>query len=249
MSSQLNSTAQVSMIKLKTERHTTIMYVIATLIMMMPPALSFTDVCENIIDIQKILLESDYEISVSLHDVIFLRKRICQKTNEERQLLEDKQKVVKEFNDIFARLHQEIHECEVNKTVFQVFSNFIRTNFASNFLPLILAVIIFLMRTKGSSVLLPVLSVLLLSGGAFLLITGSSCSEDHLKIWSLYSDTVQIISNVSVESSKHLNHSLQPLHNGLSYNNKEENIWGNWLMRYLKLFAKECFKLMFVRVE
>ena len=238
------------MIKVKTERHTTTMFFIATMIMMIPlVALSNADVCENIIDIQKILLESDYEISVSLHDVIFLRRHICQKTNEERQLLEDKQKVVKEFNNIFARLRQQIHDCEVNKTVFQVFTNFIRTNFASNCLPLILAVIIFLMRTKGSSVLLPVLSVLLLSGGAFLLITGSSCSEDHLKIWSLYSDTVAIITNVSVESSKHLNHSLQPLHNGLSYSKEEDYIWGNWLMRYFKLFAKECFKIMFVRVE
>ena len=228
------------------------MFVIATMIMMMIPlaALSYADVCENIIDIQKILLESDYEISVSLHDVIFLRRHICQKTNvEERQLFEDKQKVVKEFNDIFARLRQQIQECEVNETGFQVFTNFIRTNFASNFLPLIFAVIIFLLRTKGSSILLPTLSVLLLSGGAFLLITGSSCSEDHLKIWSLYSDSVAIITNVSVESFKHLNHSLQPLSNGLSYSKQEENIWGNWLMRYFKLFVKECFQLMFLRVE
>ena len=138
-------------------KHINIVFIIA--IMMVPLALSYTDVCENIIKIQKILLESDYDISISLHDVIVLRKRICQKTNDEkRQLLEDNQK--KEFNDIFARLR-----------------------------------------------------------------------------------------NVSEESSKHLNHSLQPLHNGLSSYNKEEYIWGNWLMRYFKLFVKECFTLMFVRVE
>lgn len=224
---------------------TTIVFLIA--IMMIPVTKSYTDVCKNIIDIQKIILESDYDINISLHDVIVLRKSICQKTNYEKRH-DDKQKVVKEFNGIFAKLRQDIKECEVNETFWQVFTNFIRTNFASNFLPLIFAVIIFTARTKGSS-FLPAMSVLLLlSGSVFLLITGSSCSEDHLKIWSLYSDTVRIISNVSEESSKHLNHSLQPLHNGLSYN-KEENIWGNWLMRYLKLFVKECFTLMFVRVE
>ena len=227
-------------------KHTTVLFIAITIT---PLALSYTEVCENTIDIQKIILESDNDINISLHDVIVLRKRICQKTNYEiRQLLEDNQKVVKEFNDIFARLRQDIKECEVNESFWQVFTNFIRTNFASNFLPLIFAVIIFIVRTKDSSILLPAMSVLLLSGSAFLLITGSSCSEDHLKIWSLYSDTVRIIGNVSEESSKHLNHSLQPLHNGLSYN-KEEYIWGNWLMRYFKFFLKECFTLMFVRVE
>ena len=72
------------------------------MIMMIPLVLSYKDVCENIIDIQKILLVSDYEINVSLNDVIFLRKSICQKTNvEERQ--EDKQRVVKEFMKIFCK--------------------------------------------------------------------------------------------------------------------------------------------------
>ena len=227
-------------------RHNKLFFIV---LMIIPLALSYSDVCGNIIDMQKILLESDYDINISLHDVIILRKRICQKTNyEKRQLLEDNQEVVKEFNNIFTRLRKDIKECEVNESFWQVFTNFIRTNFASNFLPLIFAVIIFIVRTKDSSILLPAMSVLLLSGSAFLLITGSSCSEDHLKIWSLYSDTVRIIGNVSEESSKHLNHSLQPLHNGLSYN-KEEYIWGNWLMRYFKFFLKECFTLMFVRVE
>ena len=216
--------------------------------MMIPLVLSYKDVCENIIDIQKILLVSDYEINVSLYDVIFLRKSICQKTNvEERQ--EDKQRDVKEFMNIFAKLSQEIKACEEKETdLWQVFSNFIQKNFASNFLPLIFAVMIFLLRTKGSSIVLPALSVLLLSGSAFLLVTGSSCSEDHLKIWSLYADSVRIISNVSETSFQHLNHSLQPLDNGLSYN-KEEYFWGNWLMRFAKLLVKECFKLMFVKVK
>ena len=223
--------------------------VIVTMIIMIPLALalSYNDVCENIIEIQKILLVSDYEINVSLNDVIFLRKTICQKTNfEERQ--EDKQKVVKEFNYIFAKLRQEMEACEDKEAdVWQIFTNFIWKNFASNFLPLMLAVIIFLVRTKGSSIVLPALSVLLLSGSAFLLIKGSSCSEDHLKIWSLYADSVRVITNVSETSSKHLNHSLQPLNNGLSYN--KEYIWGNWLMKYVKLLVKECFKLIFVKVE
>ena len=139
-------------------RHTAV-FVIVTMIMMIPLVLSYKDVCENIIDIQKILLVSDYEINVSLNDVIFLGKRICQKTNvEERQ--EDKQWVVKEFMNIFEKLSQEIKACEVNETdLWQVFSNFIRKNFASNFLPLIFAVMIFLLRTKGSSIVLPALSV------------------------------------------------------------------------------------------
>ena len=216
--------------------------------MMIPLVLSYKDVCENIIDIQKILLVSDYEINVSLNDVIFLRKSICQKTNvEERQ--EDKQRDVKEFMNIFAKLSQEIKACEEKETdLWQVFSNFIQKNFASNFLPLIFAVMIFLLRTKGSSIVLPALSVLLLSGSAFLLVTGSSCSEDHLKIWSLYADSVRIISNVSETSSRHLNHSLQPLDDGLSYN-KEEYFWGNWLIKYLKSFIMEFFELTFVRVE
>ena len=229
-------------------RHTAVFVIVTTMIMMIPLVLSYKDVCENIIDIQKILLVSDYEINVSLNDVIFLSKSICQKTNvEERR--EDKQRVVKAFMNIFAKLSQEIKACEVNETdLWKVFSNFIRKNFASNFLPLIFAVMIFLLRTKGSSIVLPALSVLLLSGSAFLLITGSSCSEDHLKIWSLYADSVRIISNVSETSSRHLNHSLQPLDNGLSYN-KEEYFWGNWLIKYLKSYIMEFFELTFVRVE
>ena len=225
---------------------------VTTAIMVIPPAFSFyTDICENIIDIQRTLLESDYDINVSLQDVIFLRKNICQNTNYKGQLLEDKQKVVKEFDNIFARLRQDIQDCEndVNEDYFwQFLFNLIRTNFATNFLPLILAGIIFSVRTNGLKSLLQVLCILLLWAILFVLITRSSCSEDHLRIWSLYSDTVRIIANTSEESFKHFNHSLQPIHNEL-INNKQEYIWGNWILKYLQLAVKECFKLIFVRIE
>ena len=202
--------------------------------------------CQNMIEIQQTLLVSDHEININIEDVIFLRKNVCQKQElEGRQLTEFNQKTFQEFERMFARHKQDIQGCDVNKLQpWQVFCHFIQTNFASNLLPLILAVIIFTVRTKGDSLVIRALSVLMLCGSAILLIQESSCSEDHLKIWSLYSDSVRLISSVQDEQ---LAHSLQPSSNELTYN-KEEVLWGNWIWTYLHLFIKECFSKMYVKV-